>query len=123
QRQVEAGGHEALAEEGIRFLVVHLPVAAVDVDECRRGGRSAGADVESVTCAVAIAQIDARAGHLAHRVAASGPPGDVVISLRLADGGGVVVGGVEHRTVHTPIEHQSSSYAVKPVFAYFVSRY
>jgi hypothetical protein len=38
QRQVEARGQERLAEEGVRLLVVELPVSAVDIGERRRPG-------------------------------------------------------------------------------------
>src|SRR6266851_1785453 len=58
QRQIEPDDAETLAEERVRLLVVHLPVAAVDVGERWRAGRPAGEDVESVTGTVTVAKIE-----------------------------------------------------------------
>ena len=108
QRQVEAGAPHPLAEERVRLLVVHLPVAAVDVDERGRRRRARRKDVEPVARADAVAEVEPRAGRVADCLAALRPIRDVRVPLRLANGGRVVVRGIERRPVHPAIEHGAS---------------
>ena len=67
-RQVESRGQERFAKERVRLLIVHLPVAAVDVGECGRARPPAGEEVEAVPRPVAVAEIE-RAASPAHRIA------------------------------------------------------
>ena len=104
--QVEPGVEDALAQEGVRLLVVHLPVAAVDVHERRRRRHAAVEDVEALPRTRAVADVDRAAPSLPEPVAAGRPVCDVPIARGLAHGGGVVVRGIERHPVHASVEHR-----------------
>src|SRR5262249_59128145 len=71
--EVEACGQEPLAEESVWLLVVHLPVAAVDVDERRGAGTGAGEHVEAMARPAVVVHVETGAGQLANGVAAPAP--------------------------------------------------
>src|SRR5262249_3619628 len=105
--EVKARGEARLANERVGLLVIHLPVAAVDVGEDRRAGLSAGEDVESLPCLVAVTQVDLGRPRLPKRLAARRPARHVLVPLRNAHGRRVIVRGVERRPVHPSIEHRA----------------
>jgi hypothetical protein len=99
--EVEAGGQESLAEECVGLLVVHLPVAAVDVREGGRACLSAGKDVEPLSRRASIAEVHLGLACLAEGVAAGRPAAHVLVPLRNSHGRGIVVRGVEGCPVHS----------------------
>ena len=112
-RQVEARREDALAQEGVRLLVVRLPVAAVDVDERGRRRPAAREEVQTLPRAVAVAEVDPATARFPQRVAPRRPVRDVPFAPGRADRGGVVVRGVEHRTVHPAVEHRNPSFQTR----------
>src|SRR5439155_16390820 len=86
-------GNTPSARKGGAFLVVHLPVAAVDEGQGRRLRIGGEKQVEPFTRAVAVGEVEMPGALAPHSGAARRPAGDDRIALGY--GGGVVVGGVE----------------------------
>src|SRR5262252_784710 len=106
-REIDAERKHTLGEEGKTFLVVHLPIAAVD--KRKRGRLRIGGEkqIEPLARSLAVSEVETSGVFASHPGTACRPIGDNRITLR--DRRGVVVGGVELGTVHSAVQHGAGS--------------
>jgi hypothetical protein len=108
-RETDPEREQCLGEEGetLLYVIVYLPIAAVDERKRRRVGIGGEKQIEPLARGVTIGKIK-MAGNFAPRPgAACGPVGDNRVAFR--DRRGVVVGGIELGTVHSAVQHGAGS--------------
>src|ERR1700730_14329264 len=101
--KIDTQRQQALGKEGESFLVVHLPVAAVDEREGRGFGRGSEEQIEPLARALAVRKIEVIGAFAPHLCAARRPVGDNRVAL--GNRNRVVVRGVQLRTIHSTVKH------------------
>src|SRR5713226_5692461 len=105
-------GSSPLGEKREGFLVVRLPVAAMDEGECWRLRIGGEKEIEPLARRLSVSKVEMPGALAPDSGAAGGPTDDDRIALRHR--GGVVVGGVKLDAIHPAVEHQNLRLFARP---------
>ncbi len=100
---IDAMRQRSLGDEGEIFLLVHLPIAAMDEYESWRRRRRGEEEIELGARRIAVGNVHRCRVARPHPLAARRPIRP--IARRVGDRRTVIVGGIERRPVHPAIEH------------------
>ena len=102
-RLIPSGSRPSAKKAKLLYEIAYLPVAAVDERQRRRVGIGGEKQIEPLARSLAVSKVETSGVFAPHPGTACGPTGDNRGALR--DRRGVVVGGIELRTVHSAVQH------------------